>query len=57
MYGLNGAFWWAALLENNVFSNATIFRPDFLPLRHFDLSAKEIAAIKASGIGMLMVHA
>ena len=57
MYGLNGAFWWAALLENNVFSNATIFRPDFLPLRHFDLSAKEIAAIKTSGIGMLMVGA
>ena len=57
MYGLNGAFWWAASINNNVFSNATIFRPDLLPLRHFSLSAAEIAAIKESGAGMLMVRA
>ena len=56
LHGLNGAFWWAAALNQNSpgFNNNTIMRPDMGWLTQFSHSAKEIRTIKQSGIGKLM---
>ena len=51
--GLGGAFWWYSGYPG--YSNATIFRDDLGLLRHYKQSAEEIAKIKNSGIGKLLI--
>lgn len=56
--GLNGAFYWYSgiPINTNSFTTSCICSPDLKPLTQFTSAAEEIAVIKNSGIGQLLIN-